>query len=117
MSLNQIRPLYRKSPAEIRWIESKEKRFFKPRLSAQEVDKIGFHSEKRELYEGVNSAYDLTALKISINLTGYFRPTTAFRKTRLRTNMSPLDMSSRLKLQFFSDLDIVAGSGWPMTNL
>jgi hypothetical protein len=34
---------YREITAEIRWIESNERRALKPRLSAQEADDVGFH--------------------------------------------------------------------------
>jgi hypothetical protein len=33
----------RKSPAEIGWIESKNKRFFKLRVSTQKADDLCFH--------------------------------------------------------------------------
>jgi hypothetical protein len=39
-------------PPEIRWIESRNSRSLKPRLSVQEADDVGFHPANGDYYMG-----------------------------------------------------------------
>jgi hypothetical protein len=63
---------YRETSSEIRRICPKDRIFFKPTLSAQEADNVGFHPEKRIVWEILSQNCQAPRLSINQLCTPFF---------------------------------------------